>query len=48
MRELNVNEVQEVHGGNPAVLFVAGFLARRYGEKAISFGSAAIIAWFAE
>lgn len=27
MRELNVNEIQEVNGGNPVVVFVAGAIA---------------------
>ena len=49
MRELNVNEIQQVNGGLPIVVAIpAAYIARKYGAKAIAFGAAAIIAWFAE
>tara|TARA_B100001059_G_C17833185_1_gene586088 strand:- start:4710 stop:4901 length:192 start_codon:yes stop_codon:yes gene_type:complete len=49
MRELNVNEIQQVNGGLPIVVAIpSAYIAREYGAKAIAFGAAAIIAWFAE
>ena len=47
MRELNVNELEQVNGGLVPAL-VGGFLIRKYGARAAGFAAGALIAWFAE
>jgi len=49
MRELNVNEIQEVNGGlAPIVWFAGGFIARRFGSKIIGGAIGGAIGWLSE
>ncbi|MCE9789983.1 MULTISPECIES: hypothetical protein [Shewanella] len=48
MQELTINEIEQVGGGNPAVVIVGVLVARKYGAKAIGFAAGALIAWMAE
>ncbi|WP_190273632.1 hypothetical protein [Shewanella halifaxensis] len=48
MKELTLDEIEQVNGGNPAVVIVGVLMARKYGAKAIGFAAGAFIAWMAE
>jgi hypothetical protein len=48
MRELNVNEIQEVNGGNPLIVMAAVYVGRKYGARSIGFLAGSLIAFFAE
>ncbi len=49
MRELNVNEIQEVNGGlAPIIWFAGGFIARRFGSKIIGGAIGGAIGWLSE
>ncbi len=48
MQELTMEELQQVNGGNPAVVMIAVMVGRRYGGKALAFVGGAVAAWMAE
>ena len=48
MRELNVNEIEEVNGGHPMLVIAAMYVGRKFGAKAAGFAIGALTAWFAE
>jgi hypothetical protein len=48
MRELNVNEIKEVNGGNPLVVMAVVYVGRKYGARSIGFLAGSLIAFFAE
>jgi len=48
MRELNINEVQEVNGGNPLVVMAAVYVTRKYGSVAVMGAIGFIAGWLSE
>ncbi len=49
MRELTLNETQEVSGGIPLLIAIpAAYVARRYGGKMLAGAAGAFLGWLSE
>ncbi len=48
MQALTREEVEQVSGGNPAVVIIGVLVARKYGAQAAAWAAGALIAWMSE
>ena len=49
MRELNVNEIEQVNGGMPIIVaMAAAYVLRKYGGKMLALGAGLVLGWLSE